>query len=74
MIGLHGLGIDLVIIFAVHFYIGDSSCSDVVECVSPFKSARMSIDYGFYIYIENISSFALKGLTAVLVKAGNSFV
>ena len=31
--------------------IGDSSCSDVVECVSPFKSARMSIDYGFYIYI-----------------------
>ena len=51
MIGLHGFGIDLVIIFAVHFYIGDSSCSDVVECVSPFKSARMSIDYGFYIYI-----------------------
>ena len=51
MIGLHGFGIDLVIIFAVHFYIGDSSCSDVVECVSTFKSARMSIDYGFYIYI-----------------------
>ncbi len=58
MIGLNGLGIDLVIIFAVHFCIGDSSCSDIVECVSPFKSARMSIsfyrvsiDYDFYIYI-----------------------